>query len=250
LKTDVIYNIDCLEGMNELSDHCIDLIITDPPFGCDAQYKGDYNDDPEFVYSQIHGWFSEFKRITKRNHYIFVFVPTLTIENWIIPAKEHFKLLNILSVCIMKNGLMFSDRFTNNVQNVLVLSNGDKPKGFNKVDWIKTSQSWLNDKRNPNPQEYRYNYPSYIPSYIKSSVAHRNKYNDIQHQDEKNLYFISKLIEISTDQEDIVLDPFMGSGTTAVACVKTNRRYIGYELNDDYIGLINKRISDERCVFF
>jgi DNA modification methylase len=45
-----------------------------------------------------------------------------------------------------------------------------------------------------------------------------------------------------TDENDIVLDPFMGSGTTAEVCKKLNRKYIGFELNESYKDLINKRV--------
>ena len=47
-----------------------------------------------------------------------------------------------------------------------------------------------------------------------------------------------------SNENDVVLDPFMGSGTTALACIKTNRKYIGIELNKDYVELLEKRIND------
>lgn len=53
-----------------------------------------------------------------------------------------------------------------------------------------------------------------------------------------------RIIELYTYTGDIVLDPFMGSGTTAVAALKTARYYFGYELSSDYIKLIDKRVSE------
>ena len=50
-----------------------------------------------------------------------------------------------------------------------------------------------------------------------------------------------------TNDGDTVLDPFMGSGTTAVACIKTNRHYIGFEMNKDYYNMSIKRVSAEKC---
>ena len=56
---------------------------------------------------------------------------------------------------------------------------------------------------------------------------------------------IEKFLKITTDENDIVLDPFMGSGTTALACKSLNRRYIGFELCDEFVKLANERLSDE-----
>ncbi len=56
---------------------------------------------------------------------------------------------------------------------------------------------------------------------------------------------IEKFIKITTHENDLVLDPFMGSGTTALACKTLNRRYIGFELCDEFVKLANERLSDE-----
>ena len=52
----------------------------------------------------------------------------------------------------------------------------------------------------------------------------------------------SRLINIYTNKYDIVVDPFMGSGTTAIAAIKNNRNFVGYEINEEYINLANNRI--------
>lgn len=49
-----------------------------------------------------------------------------------------------------------------------------------------------------------------------------------------------------SDEGDIVLDPFMGSGTTAIACIETNRQYIGYEISEEYCEIARKRINKRR----
>lgn len=54
-----------------------------------------------------------------------------------------------------------------------------------------------------------------------------------------------RLIQLYTFEGDVVLDPFIGSGTTAIAAIKTNRNYIGYDINSDYVNLANKRINIE-----
>ena len=55
---------------------------------------------------------------------------------------------------------------------------------------------------------------------------------------------VERLLKLFSFKNDIVLDPFTGSGTTAVACINTNRNYIGFEISKDYCDIANKRIED------
>jgi site-specific DNA-methyltransferase (adenine-specific) len=64
------------------------------------------------------------------------------------------------------------------------------------------------------------------------------------HPTQKPLKLIQRLIEASSNQDDVILDPFLGSGTTAVASVMLKRNYIGFEINEDYINLILKRLKN------
>jgi site-specific DNA-methyltransferase (adenine-specific) len=64
------------------------------------------------------------------------------------------------------------------------------------------------------------------------------------HVTPKPVEMIEHIIKVSSNENDIVLDCFMGSGTTAIACINTNRKYIGFELNEDYFKVAEKRIRD------
>ena len=63
------------------------------------------------------------------------------------------------------------------------------------------------------------------------------------HLNQKPLELIEFLIEKSTNENDIVLDTFMGSGTTAIACINKNRNYMGFELDKKYFDIAEERIS-------
>ena len=67
------------------------------------------------------------------------------------------------------------------------------------------------------------------------------------HPTQKPLNFMQELLKIHTDVGDIVLDPFMGSGTTGVACINMNRDFIGIELDKNYFNIAQERINDELC---
>lgn len=75
------------------------------------------------------------------------------------------------------------------------------------------------------------------------NVLDKQKY---PHPTIKPLNVIETLIGNSTKPGDIVLDPFIGSGTTAVACMELERKYIGYEINEGYFEVAQKRIQDTK----
>ena len=59
-----------------------------------------------------------------------------------------------------------------------------------------------------------------------------------------------RLIQLYSFETDIILDPFMGSGTTGMAALKSNRKFIGFEINSEYVALANHRIDDLTEVLF
>lgn len=68
--------------------------------------------------------------------------------------------------------------------------------------------------------------------------------NKMQHPTQKPTELIERLIEKFSDEGNIVLDPFLGSGTTAVAAVKTNRHYIGFEIDETYFDVSGQRLDE------
>ena len=66
------------------------------------------------------------------------------------------------------------------------------------------------------------------------------------HPTQKNLELWKELIKDNTNDGDIVFDPCMGSGTTAIACLETNRKYIGFELDETFYNVIQERIKDKQ----
>ena len=65
-----------------------------------------------------------------------------------------------------------------------------------------------------------------------------------KHPTQKPLELLTRILLSTTNENDLVLDPFNGSGTTGVACAINNRKYIGIELEEEYIKLAKKRIND------
>lgn len=82
--------------------------------------------------------------------------------------------------------------------------------------------------------------------YCKSSVLRYPTVKNKRHPTEKSLQLFKKIIETSSNENDLVVDPFCGSGTTAVAAKLLNRRFKCCDINDDYISIAKERINEEK----
>jgi site-specific DNA-methyltransferase (adenine-specific) len=79
----------------------------------------------------------------------------------------------------------------------------------------------------------------------KSSFFHEPSKKETNHPNEKPLPLIKKLVNLGTKKEDVICDPFMGSGTTGIACIRTGRRFIGIEISEEYFEIAKNRIKLE-----
>lgn len=133
--------------------------------------------------------------------------------------------------------------------------NGKYEGSFNLLVWCKTNPTpatnnvWLPDleyclmfkeKGTPN---YAPNY-EYKSKWYISPINKKDKDN-WQHPTIKPLELVERHLKHSTNEGDVILDPFMGSGTTGVACRNLNRNFIGMEINEEYYNIAQKRINEQ-----
>lgn len=229
-------NIDFLKA--QIPDNSIDCIITDPPYG--VEFKGGgYDDSYKNVSNLCDKWLKRCYDVLKEHSHIYIFIPTLEVDMWVSSVKKYFNLYNLIATKVYNTNSVFDDRYNYQLQLVIYASKGT-PRKFNKIDWIKRSESWLKDKRNKDSNLFTYNYPSFLNEFANTKA---NKYVKRYHPNQKNHNLIQKFIEISTNEEEIVLDPFMGSGLTLIASINSRRYFMGFETNRKHFLNIFKRLD-------
>ena len=121
--------------------------------------------------------------------------------------------------------------------------------GNNILAQVPTREMW---EKLENVLEFNYPYED-ISSTFNIEMGLTDVWNDINFYEEKRLHptqkpvkLIERIIRASSHENMIVLDPFMGSGSTAIACLNLNRYYIGIEKEDKYIEKINSRIAQDK----
>jgi len=198
---------DCLEILKELPDNSVDLVLTDPPYGINAD-KGV-------------GGFGASKT---DKHYK---------DDWDkqTPDKKYFdEILRVSKNAIIFGGNFFTDKLPVNGHWIVWDKKGDiafnNPFGDCELAWTN-----INKKS--------------VKKYTAIQQGFVTEEKDRYHPTQKPLHLFKKILEDYSEKGQTILDPFLGSGTTVVACKQTNRNYIGIELSQEYVDIANKRLEQD-----
>ena len=227
---------DCLEVMRDIPDGSVDLILTDPPYFI-SRKSGYVNNSPDKV--------DYIKKYGKH---------TIEFGEW---DKKEINLSFLLEKFykLLKDGgtlIMFYDVWK--MQELKELTLTEKFKQPRLCQWVKTNPVPINSKIN-----YLSNSAEYFATFVKKSKPTFNGSYDngvyshpicggkerTKHPTQKPLKIMKELIDKHTNKNDTVLDPFMGSGTTGVACKNLSRNFIGIELDETYFKIAEERINKE-----
>lgn len=240
---------DCNEVCAGFADESVDCIVTDPPYG--VAYSQDfYDDSTDAVLAQMPAWYAQWMRLLKPDSYLFLFVGVKNIERWIAEGKRAgFDFRNIIATRAFNNGMKLKRNFAFVLQPVLLFCKG-RGRDFNEVDFFPTSEAWLNDSRNVKKEKYQYQYPNFVlPSVAFGTETFGSERKEKPHPNAKNEPLCRFFVEIATDEGDVVLDPFMGSGTVGAACMNCCRRFVGVERDREYHDAAAKRIGNTNPLF-
>ena len=240
IVTDVLlYKGDCLEEMNKIPDGCIDLVLTDPPYGTTA-CKWDSVIPFEPMWAQL-------RRVVKKNAAIVLFgsepfSSALRMSNikqykydWVwdkITGRGHL-VAKIRPMAQHENIIVFGQgKIQYNPQMILM----DKPQRGKSMESSRTS---IMGGKTTGKSEAIIRTHKYPKTIITQGVE--GKY---VHPTQKPVALLEYLIRTYTQPGEAVLDFTMGSGSTGVACVNTNRNFIGIELDADYFKIAERRIAE------
>lgn len=224
----VILNVDCLIGMKDIPDESIDCIVTDPPYR--VQARGNAGNSGGMLQTKlfmkgkvfahndidIEDYLPEFYRVLKEGTHCYIMCNQLNLIHFlkvIDDSEFHFT----KSLIWDKQNKIMGKYYMSQFEYILFLRKG--------------SGRPINDCGSSDLIS--------IPN-----IKPKDKNGNNIHDSSKPVHLFQHLILNSTKVGDLVLDPFMGSGTTAVACVNTDRKYIGFEIDAKYYDACVKRIKD------
>ena len=264
-----IYVGDCFELFQLIPNSSIDLIITDSPYNANQGYPNDNLPEKEYL-EFTEKWIVESVNKLKDNGSLYCFINEDYLFNFKSILDKYLKFRRLIIWEYEASYRGFSKNYDNRCDYVLFYTKSDD-YSFNKLlgePSISTIQRFIAiaDKNGNVPYENlspahkkRYKKENYEknPRNIFRGAPQGNVIKQIRcihpnnpqiqygrHKSQKPEDLISKFVLISSNEGDIVLDPFMGSGTTCVVAKKLNRKFVGFEIVEEYYEIANKRLHD------
>lgn len=227
-----LFNSDCIDFTKQMIKEGVifDAIITDPPYNVSRKHQlgfsnmgrsgmdygsWDYNFD-------IYEWLEDIDKVLKKGGSIIIF------NDW--------KNLAYISDFLVTKGFIIKDLIRWEKKNPM-------PRNVSRryvsdceyALWaVKSGAKWTFNK----PKE-----EAYLRPLIKSGVIMGK--NKRLHPTQKSIEVMTNLVARHTNENDLIYDPFMGSGTTGVACKNLNRRFVGVEIDENYFEISKRRINGD-----
>ena len=212
MELNKVYNMDCLDLMKTLPDDYFDLVITDPPYGINADKGvGGFGSSPETARKYKDDWDNQ------------------------TPSQEVFnEILRIGKKVFIFGGNFFTDKL---------------PVGKSWIVWDKVGEIRFDNPFSDCELIWTNLNKSSIKKYIviqQGFVRDKELNNYREHPTQKPIKIIREIIKDNSDNpNNIILDCFMGSGTTAIACKQLGRKFIGFEINPEYVKIAEKRLAQQ-----
>ena len=237
IELNKIYNEDCLEGMKRIPDKSVDCIICDLPYGTTAN-KWDSPLDLNVLWQQ-------YNRISKENTPVLLFAQRHFAYSLIHTNIKGFR-YDIVWLKTRYGGCLSANKMPLRAHEQILVFYKKLPTyhpqfTYGKPYTIKRPQKPRTNYNETKPID-TYNdgrrYPIDVVKFPHDRIS--------LHPTQKPVALIEYLVRTYTNEGDTVLDNCMGSGTTAIACINTNRNYIGFELDKGYYDIAVRRIEEAK----
>ncbi|MCK9532628.1 MAG: site-specific DNA-methyltransferase [Gammaproteobacteria bacterium] len=213
-KMNKVHHIDCMLGLKTIQDKSIDLLLTDIPYGMDFQSNHRQIKHKKIENDKDTNWFldwaKEIDRVCKEDSHLYIFCSHHKVDFF---KSEIQKYRNVKNILIWeKNNTGMGDLF------------GDYAPKYEMVLFCSNGNKKLCGGRDAN-------------------IIKANRTQNNLHPTEKPVDLMEYFIRKSSNENDLVLDTFAGSGSTLLGAKQTRRNFIGFEIEADYVAIANKRLE-------
>ena len=240
-----IYNQDCIDGMKDIPDNKIDLVITDPPFAINFKSKKSnynriasrvlpgYNEiESKDYYNFTYNWMNQINRVLKKSGSMYVFSGWNNLKDILTALDENgFITINHI-IWKYQFGVVTSKKFvTSHYHCLYVCKNNNERKFFPYSRFDKNAKTSDGKSLHYNDKEDVWN------------IKREYWTGDEKTPTKLPAEIIKKILEYSSEEKDVVFDPFLGSGQVAVVSKMLKRKYLGFEIVKEYYNFAKKRLE-------
>lgn len=234
----MLYNGDCLDVLRTLPDKSIDLVLTDPPYNLGLFMKSRATNlkamrENNFVEAgwdnlDFDGWkesmgvlFRDCSRVLKTGGSLVMFMSLMKVESVIAMAQEVGFYYKTTGVWHKTNPM---------------------PRNMN-LHFVNSTEAWLYFTLGARTGTFN-NEGRVLHDHIEGSLVPSVEKKHGKHPTQKPLYLMEHFVRVLSNEGDVVLDPFMGSGSTGIACKNLGREFIGIEKDEGYFKIAKERMGD------
>nr|WP_306220330.1 DNA methyltransferase [Cohnella sp. WQ 127256] len=243
-------NQDLFIALDYLPDEFVDLLFIDPPYNLTKTFNGKtFSQMNNEQYTQwLDGWFSRIVRILKPHATVYICGDWRSSHSIFEVASKYLHIINRIT-WEREKGRGALSNWKNASEDIWHCTKSSDYKFY--VDRVKvkrkviapyrTEEGAPKDWEDDTDGKFRLTHPSNL--WTDLTVPFWSMPENTDHPTQKPEKLLAKIILASSDENDVVFDPFGGAGTTAVVAKKLNRRYVGIEIDDTYCCLTEKRLA-------
>ena len=228
MQSNKIYCGDCIQLMWELDKNSIDIIIADPPYNVSREnnFQTMGSACRQWMdFGEWDKWFDQTERLKS--------LPRILKENANVIIFNSWENLGLIKNACNENNIF--------IKRCLVL-NKSNPAPFNRdrmfVNDVEFALRWVYNSKGK-PSKWTFNRKNPVEKCVINTTVQSSKL----HPTMKDIKVIEYLVELLSNEWDLVLDPFIWSWTTALACIKLNRNYVWFEIDERYVKTAEERIA-------
>lgn len=230
---------DAIDELRKFPDGSVDLICTDPPYNLGKDYGNNIDWKQWHEYEQFTlNWLTESKRVLKGTGSIYIFMGVKFISRLFLMLQKLGFHFNGWIAWHYTQGMGRTKGFSSRHEDILYFT---KSNNFTfNLDNVRVPQKYFRERNNmkgANPGDV-----------WEFSHVHYSNPERVNHPTQKPEALMKRIILASSNKGDLVLDPFVGSGTTCLVANFFNRKWIGIDINPDYIEMSRKRIKQEKTL--
>ena len=238
MANSTIYNGDCTVEMQKIANDSVDLILTDPPYNLGnfminrstnlakmrenffANAGWDNLEFDEWV-ERMDSFFEDAARIIKTGGSMIIFMSIIKVETIIKLAEKHGFYYKTTGIWHKLNPM---------------------PRNMN-LHFVNSTEAWIYFTYKKKTGTFN-NGNKMIHDFIETSVVSNGEKKAGKHPTQKPIALLEHFVKLLSNEGDLVVDPFMGSGSTGVVCKKLGRSFVGVEFDKEYYEIAQRRIED------
>ena len=246
----IIYQGDAIEILhNNIKDESIDLIFVDPPYNIGKNFNGrkdSWKHDEDYL-KWCYQWIDLLLKKLKKSASLYIMTSTQFISYFDIYLRDKIEIMSRIVWSYDSSGVQAKKHYGSMYEPLLFCVNDKKNYTFNSKDILveaKTgSKRKLIDYRKNPPQPYN---TKKVPGNVWNFPRVRYRMAEYEnHPSQKPIALLERIIKASTNEGDMILDPFSGTFTTSYVAKRLNRNSIGIEIDEDYSKIGVRRVLEQ-----